>query len=301
MSGMHSLNFNEMCCGTVRPAGWKGHRRKKADAGASRAPLLISSLEVHEPGVADAAHASLVKLAGRDLGREPESWRRWWRESGGELLEHDRLSKAAGELFARVKNAVAAGSWEQVHALLSFRTRRKVGGDVVESHMLKHAALLRRVYRDAAVTAVRLDGERCALGVDWGQTGFKMEELPLVLEHGEWRIDRLPWDWRVVERSERAEAQRTAGAAANRRLGRIRAGSGSGRFLRGGLLALPVLGVLIAAAVTPWFVWIPAAGLYAALLAVVALYPRGERRLRPVRRKSQSSRRRLARAEQGGV
>jgi hypothetical protein len=302
MAGIHTLDFNEITGGGARSPGHRrGAKRRKGPPTVRKAPLLIKALSLVEPGVADDAHASLVALAGRDLGRRPGPWGQWWKREGPALLEREGLERKARDLFARTRNAVAGGHWEEIFSSLSFRVRRTVGPEAVEAHLVKHAALLRRAYRDASAAGVRMDGERCHLSVDWGETGFKLRDFPLVLEAGEWRFDRLPWDWRVVENSERAEAGRTGEAGAARRLGRIRAGSGSARFFRAGFLTIAGLAVLVTAAATSWHVWVPAVGAYLVLLACVSFWPRGSRSGPAARPPAIARRRRAPQAERRGA
>jgi hypothetical protein len=59
----------------VEVAGYRGE-------GARYAADMIERLEDADPAVRERAHASLVRLAGRDVGQEPEAWRELARQRG---------------------------------------------------------------------------------------------------------------------------------------------------------------------------------------------------------------------------
>ena len=59
----------------VEVAGYRGE-------GARYAADMIERLEDADPAVRERAHAGLVRLAGRDVGQEPEAWRELGRQRG---------------------------------------------------------------------------------------------------------------------------------------------------------------------------------------------------------------------------
>jgi HEAT repeat protein len=58
----------------VEVAGYRGEARY--------APELIDRLDDADPAVRERAHAALVRLAGMDVGRDPEAWRQLLRSRG---------------------------------------------------------------------------------------------------------------------------------------------------------------------------------------------------------------------------
>jgi len=59
----------------VEVAGYRGD-------GAHYAADMIERLEDAEPAVRQRAHTALVRLAGRDVGQDPDAWRELGRQRG---------------------------------------------------------------------------------------------------------------------------------------------------------------------------------------------------------------------------
>ncbi len=161
-------------------------------------PLVIKALGFEDRSVAEEAHLVLVALCGQDLGREPGPWQEWWSERGQEMIRHEAESKAAKELFLKFARDVLTGQWERAAASLSIdaaETVSRAEAGPLAAQLRESATALRRVYRDAKVSDVRLAlPDQATLSVEWGELGFTFAEVLLVREEDGWKFAQAPWD-----------------------------------------------------------------------------------------------------------
>ncbi len=174
-------------------------------------PLLIKALSVRVPGVAADARAALTKLAGKDYGPDPARWQSWWRSREPEVGANATDLEEARLLFARLRGGFMGGDSRAVLSTFSSALRVRWGLGRLEKFVRASEAPLRRAYRDATVTAVRVDGNRGSLVIDWGEWGFEFAGLPLVLEGGRWRVAARPWARKVVRTQRLADGTICAG------------------------------------------------------------------------------------------
>jgi hypothetical protein len=164
-------------------------------------PVIIRAMTVRkDAAVAEEAHAALVWLAGRDLGRDPAAWKQWWACEGQEILSREAAVDEVRELFLGVKRAVLVGDWKAIHASLSAGLRGKYSPGDLSRRTICTSPALRGVYRDTTVRKVELDGGTGRIDVDWGRLGFQAESVPVRREDGEWRLACLPWSDKLVKR-----------------------------------------------------------------------------------------------------
>jgi hypothetical protein len=164
-------------------------------------PVLIRALSMRSRGpVAEEAHAALVWLAGKDLGREAPAWQEWWEREGAALVRREDQAAAARRAFLEVKRAVLTGRWNEIHAALRAELRRELSPVELSRQTICTTPALRGVYRDASVREVILDEEAGRLVVDWGGLGFDFEEIGLVREEDGWKLGRVPWSEKLVRR-----------------------------------------------------------------------------------------------------
>ncbi len=164
-------------------------------------PLIIKALSVHQQGVADEAHKTLVGLSGQNLGREPGAWEAWWEEHKNVLSRQEAAEKAAEGLFSGLQRDILTGRWETPHGMLSKELRNDVPLEDLRRNMMDSARILRTAYRDARIKDLRLGEGRGTLVVDWGASGFDFWEIGLVREGEGWKFNRLPWGTSLVDRA----------------------------------------------------------------------------------------------------
>jgi hypothetical protein len=168
------------------------------DAVLGDVPLLIKALDLHEDEVRDDAHRALTRIAGEDLGVEPDPWREWWESKGRELRERRRTEVALERLFVSFRGAVMSGHWQSAAERLGFDARDH-GHDVdLAEVMRRNRRALRKAWRDAGIAHIEIDGDRAKLDVDWGKLGFESRELVARRVDDEWRFESPPWGARVV-------------------------------------------------------------------------------------------------------
>jgi len=163
-------------------------------------PLLVRALRINDDYTRAHAHMWLKKLAGVDHGTDALAWREWWQRERPKLLRQEADETAAGVLFSRLRDAVMTGHWGTAADALSGDARDGRAARHLVSEMVERRQDLRTAFRDAKVSAVTVVGESGTVNVDWGETGFERDELPVVRERGRWAFTAEPWSGPLVER-----------------------------------------------------------------------------------------------------
>lgn len=262
-------------------------------------PLLIKALSLNGPGIADEAHSALVWLSGGDLGREARAWSAWWKTYGAELARREADEKAARDLFLNVKRDILTGRWDAVGRALSAKLRGRARPDELQKFLVGSAALLRKVYRDARVRELRLDGDSGTLAVDWGKSGFEFTETEIVRQAGAWKFARAPWGRRVVRQAQ-AEVK-TNGIPLRAHYREPVFGSGDvidWMVLIGGVVFF-LFAFIITAIFAAWYVSAPLAG--ALVISLVYALLRGRGRKGKRKRRAGRGRARTAGMTRGGA
>jgi len=161
-------------------------------------PLVIKALSFKDRAVAEEAHGVLVALCGQDLGYDPQPWQEWWQQRGQEMIRLEAQSKEAEEFFLKFKRDILTGQWERAGRSIAEEAMEEAsleGGGQLASRMRDSATALRKVYRDAKVSGVRLEPVgQATLEIEWGQLGFSFNEIPLLYGENGWEFARMPWD-----------------------------------------------------------------------------------------------------------